>query len=324
MEELSRNIYVLESKELRSAEEEKQLQQLLLSRRDLVDHQHPTAAATAAQNPSTDAGVVQAAASQAPAPAQPPPSFLDSVVASVAEVTHASVSLAKSVAGLLVESAVDTARLCAPPTPTLEQTLNQLEAPSVAPCILNVLPSNLSAAHSPQPAVPGDTRELLSNLCEYSLLMDTSVHGRSNKVFHSLCDATGPTLALFLVRNNLFGYFLSKSSGMGIQKAPGSFMFSVFRDGTYRPALYNMVNSSFEVLPSAVVGALPVGWFTAKDAAGEAYYWCESTRHVQWRSPSIDKQQTKLGPRSVAPAAAALRALCRPDVFRPVLQAGLV
>ena len=121
MEELSRNIYVLESKELRSAEEEKQLQQLLLSRRDLVDHQHPTAAATAAQNPSTDAGVVQAAASQAPAPAQPPPSFLDSVVASVAEVTHASVSLAKSVAGLLVESAVDTARLCAPPPQLLSR-----------------------------------------------------------------------------------------------------------------------------------------------------------------------------------------------------------
>lgn len=319
MEELSRSIYALESKDLRSAEEEQLLQQLLLRRSDLVDHlkSHPTAVATAAQHPSTDAGVVQAAASQAPAPAQPTPSFLDSVVSSVAEVTHASVILAKSVAGLLVESALDTARLCAPPPPTLEQTLKQLEAPHVPPCVLHMLPGNLSTAHSPQPAVPGDTRELLSNLCEYSLLMDSSVHGRSNKVFHSLCDASGPTLALFLVQNNLFGYFLSKSSGMGIQKAPGSFMFSVFRDGNYRPALYNMLNNDFQVLPSAVVGALPVGWATAKDAAGESYYWCESTRHVQRQSPSIDNQQTKLGPRSVARAAVRARcARCRPDVSR--------
>jgi hypothetical protein len=98
------------------------------------------------------------------------------------------------------------------------------------------------------------TKHLLSNFCEHTLLMDSGIHGRSNKRFHDLCDASGPTLALFLVANNLFGYYLSKSSGMGIQKAPGSFMFSVFRDGCYRPTVFPMLDSSFQLLPSAANG----------------------------------------------------------------------
>ena len=85
--------------------------------------------------------------------------------------------------------------------------------------------------------------------------------------------------------------------GMGIQKAPGSLLFSVFKRGSYRPSLYSMLHPDLQVLPSAVAGALPVGWSMARNDAGAAYYWCESTRHVQWSSPLVDARQQQLGPR---------------------------
>jgi hypothetical protein len=295
MEQMSRSIYALESKEQRSADEEQQLQQLLLSRSNLLDALKADSVSAA----SSSSRAERAHDDSAPANASDP-SLIDSILSSVAAATHAGVGLAKGVAGLLAESAAETARLCAPPPPSLEQTLKQLDgsAASVPLCILHMLPPELQAVNAPAPAaLARDTKELLSNFCEHTLLMDSSIHGRSNKVFHDLCDANGPSLALFLSGSSLFGYFLSKSSGMGFQKAPGSFMFSVFKDGCYRPALYNMVNSGFQLLPSAANGTLPVGWFTAKDEAGATYYWCESSRHVQAKPPLVDRHQMQLGPR---------------------------
>lgn len=317
---MSRDIYTLESKEQRSADEEQRLQHLLLDRSNLLGKLKAESAAAAA--PSTESDHKQAVASHAPAPADAlPPSIIDSILSSVADATNASVGLAKSVAGLLLDSAADTARLCAPPPPSLEQTLKQLDgnASSPPPCVLHMLPLDIKALPAPPPlAVSGSTKQLLSNFCEHTLLMDSSVHGRSNKRFHDLCDASGPTLALFLVANNLFGYYLSKSSGMGIQKAAGSFMFSVFRGGCYRPAVYRLLDDSFQLLPSAANGSLPVGWSAAKDEAGAVYYCCESTRHVQARPPLVDRQQMNLGPRLFTLAAVHLS--CADAEFLPPIR----
>ena len=161
---------------------------------------------------------------------------------------------AKAVAGLLVDSVADTARhsltLCALPPPTMEQAMKELEGGAVPPCVLHLLPEEFVRSGGKPCAVPDDAKILLSNYCEYSLVMDSSVHGCSNKVFHQLCDAQGPTLALLHVGGgNLFGYYLSKSSGMGIQKAPGSFLFTVFKHACFRPALYPMLSSEYQVLP---------------------------------------------------------------------------
>ena len=194
--------------------------------------------------------------------------------------------------------------------------MKELEGGAVPPCVLHLLPEEfVRSGGKPFAAVPDDAKLLLSNYCEYSLLMDSSVHGRSNKVFHQLCDAQGPTLALLHVGGgHLFGYYLSKSSGMGIQRAPSSFLFTVFKHDCFRPALYHMLSSEYQVLPqpsdmcthyvtcvqvlpSQVPGALPVGWAMARNESGAAYYWCESTRHVQWSSPLVDARQAQLGPR---------------------------
>jgi hypothetical protein len=295
MEELGRRIHVLETNQQRNEVEERQLQQLLQSRQQASHNLQNASVTESAEAPGSQ---VSSAATV--------PSLLDTVVFSVIEATRASVNVVKNVAGLIVESAADTVHLCAPPPPTLEHTLQQLGGcPANLPqCVLDILPHDLKAAQRSQelPLV-GDAKLLLTNFCELTLLMDSSVHGRSNKLFHDLCDARGPTIALFLAGNNLFGYYVSKSSGMGIQKAPGSFMFSVFRDGSYRPSVYSMRDSSLQLLPSAVAGALPVGWFMGSGGAGAPYYWCESTRHVQAMPPLIDRHQAQLGPRSSSASA---------------------
>jgi hypothetical protein len=295
MEQISSSIYALESKNELSVEEEEQLQRLLLSRSDLIAALKTQSTAS----PSEEALSIPAALSQ-PSSGCPPPSFLDSVLSTVAEASRASVSLAKGVAALLVESAAETTRLCTPPPPTLQQALQQLHAScaSLPPCVLDLLPHELKPAPPQQRvAAVGSSKQLLTNLCEYTLLMDSSIHGASNKRFHELCDCKGATFALFLSHDNLFGYFLSKSTGMGIQRAPRSFMFTVFRDGCYRPARYHMLDSNWDVLPSATPCSLPVGWSSEKSEGGETYYFCHSTQHVQWQSPLIDRQQMHLGPR---------------------------
>ncbi len=274
MEDISRSIYALESKQQLSAEEEQQLQQLHASRSQLLVKLKQESAAVAAAAAATALSAAEAhaaAASHAPSsanatpPPPPSPSFFDSVVSSVVGASTASAALlhsigshavggAKAVAGLLVDSVADTARhsltLCALPPPTLHNTMKELEGGAVPPCVLHLLPEEFVRSSGKPCSVPDDAKQLLSNYCEYSLLMDTSVHGCSNKVFHQLCDAQGPTLALLHVGGgHLFGYYLSKSSGMGIQRAPSSFLFTVFKHGCFRPDLFHMLSSEYQVLP---------------------------------------------------------------------------
>ncbi len=171
---MSRSIYALESKELRSPDEEQQLQQLLLSRSNLLDKLKAESAAAAA--PSSETETKLAAASHSSTRVDTPPSsILFSIFSSVADVTHASVGLAKSVAGLLIDSAADTARLCTPPPPSLEQTLKQLDgsAASLPLCILNLLPSELQAAPPPPPVAATQVlsqqqpKNISTNLCRF-------------------------------------------------------------------------------------------------------------------------------------------------------------
>ncbi len=148
---MSRSIYALESKEERSVDEEQQLRQLLASRSDLLVKVKAESATT---SPSQGIEPCLDAASKINTPSEiSHSSIFHSILSSVAEATHASVGLAKSVAGLLIESAADTARLCAPPPPSLEQTLKQLDSTPamVPPCILHILPLEFQALPPPAP-----------------------------------------------------------------------------------------------------------------------------------------------------------------------------
>jgi hypothetical protein len=82
------------------------------------------------------------------------------------------------------------------------------------------------------------------------LLFDSDVHGRSNDVFHSRCDGRGATIGFVFSGSSIFGFVATQSWNVrtangglaaGIE-APGSCLFSLFRDGVFNPLVFELAD----------------------------------------------------------------------------------
>jgi hypothetical protein len=81
-------------------------------------------------------------------------------------------------------------------------------------------------------------------------LFDSRLHGRSNAVFHSRCDGRGATIGFVFSGSSIFGFVATQSWNVrtangglaaGIE-APGSCLFSLFREGVFGPLVFELVD----------------------------------------------------------------------------------
>ena len=104
----------------------------------------------------------------------------------------------------------------------------EVPANSFPPCIASIMPGTILSG----------------------CLFDSRLHGRSNAAFHSRCDGRGATIGFVFSGSSIFGFVATQSWNVRTEngglvagiEAPGSCLFSLFRDGVFNPLVFELAD----------------------------------------------------------------------------------